>query len=673
MSENTGIPTLSPSKITAWLECEHYLTLKNRQNRPKAAREDELALDPKEDSAKGDNTSELTFPSPPENYAELLIEKGIYHEEECLKKYKEEYGDLVLEVSEKGQGESFEAWVERVGNPLENNKYQVIFQMPFIHDGIHGVADFIEKKQYDGKTVYEPVDSKLTRSGAKQGHLLQLLFYAEAIEAIYEERPREVHVLLGSGKRESYRVSDYWWYWQRLRKQLKRVLEPESILVTKPEKCSYCPFCEFNKDCYSQWRREDSLIFLKDGNKSYREALSEVGVDTLTGLALLPQEFIEGLLVENMEEGDEVTEEEVMEAVRIFSDDDIEADFETAIEKWETNSERNAESLVKKWSRESPDISVDSLVKLWRQARLQKIAEQTENIRIHSFSEREMAEKMKAKEEGWKRGACLLHLPELNDHDIYLDFEGHPFWQIEHGLIFLFGYLQKREGEWEYVAVWAHDKEEEKEKATELVDFFYDRFKNNPDMHVYHYNHTERVLLADLLNSDDDPMSSILSVFGHAIGQSPADMHHLNELVDAGVFVDLLAVVRNSLQTGNESFSLKEMEKLAGFKRKGKIERGAGAVVDYERYANADLYGIHKDEKLELLNGIAQYNKDDVEATYEVHKWLLKVRDNNPDLPNETLPIPEEDNKSSAAGDVEKIAELQEQIVEKIRGERNGN
>ena len=112
----------------------------------------------------------------------------------------------------------------------------------------------------------------------------------------------------------------------------------------------------------------------------------------MTGLALLPQEFIEGLLVENMEQGDEVTEEEVLEAVRIFSDDDIEIDFETAIEKWETNSERNAESLVKKWSRESPDISVDSLVKLWRQARLQKIAEQTENIRIHSFSEREMAE-----------------------------------------------------------------------------------------------------------------------------------------------------------------------------------------------------------------------------------------------------------------------------------------
>ena len=130
MSENAAIPTLSPSKITAWLECEHYLTLKNRQNRSKAVREDELVSDQREDSAKGDDTSDMTFPSPPENYAELLIAKGLYHEEECLKKYKEEYGDLVLEVSEKEQGESFEMWVERVGNPLEDNKYQVIFQMP---------------------------------------------------------------------------------------------------------------------------------------------------------------------------------------------------------------------------------------------------------------------------------------------------------------------------------------------------------------------------------------------------------------------------------------------------------------------------------------------------------------------------------------------------------------
>ena len=89
MPQNAGIPTLSPSKITAWLECEHYLTLKNRQNRPKA---DEPVSEQREDSAQDDNT-EATFPAPPENFAELLIAKGIYHEKECLKRYKEEHGD----------------------------------------------------------------------------------------------------------------------------------------------------------------------------------------------------------------------------------------------------------------------------------------------------------------------------------------------------------------------------------------------------------------------------------------------------------------------------------------------------------------------------------------------------------------------------------------------------
>ena len=667
MSETTDIPKLSPSKITAWLECEHYLTLKNRQNRPKA---DEPVSEQREDSAQNDNT-ETTFPAPPKNFSEMLIEKGNFHERECLKRYKEEYGDSVLEVSDKEEGESFKAWVERVGNPLESNNYQVIFQMPFIHDGIHGVADFLERKDYEGKIVYEPVDSKLTRTGAKQGHLLQLLFYAEAIEAICGERPREVHVLLGSGERETFLVSDYWWYWQRLREQLKRVLESELIPATKPEKCSYCSFCEFYNDCNEQWRREDSLIFLKDGNKSYREALSEVGIDTLTGLALLPPKYLEELLRENMEEGDEKTEEEVLEAVRSFLNDAIEADFESAIQKWENNPDCDRVVLLEEWTKKPPDINVDQLVKLWRQARLQKIKEQIDETHVHYFSKRTMAEKMEEKEGGWKRGECLLHLPELNDHDIYLDFEGHPFWQIEHGLIFLFGYLEKREGEWRYEAIWAHDKDEEKEKATELVNFFHERFKSNPGMHVYHYNHTERVVLADLLDSDDDPMSSILNVFGSALGQSPADMHHLNELIEAGAFVDLLAIVRNSLQAGTESFSLKVMEKLAGFKRREDIEGGDDAVLEYELYVNADLYGIEKDE--ERLNGIAEYNEDDVEATYELHKWLLQKRNDDPNLPDETLPIPEEDFERSKTDDIEAIERLQGQIVKKIRGERNGN
>ena len=97
----------------------------------------------------------------------------------------------------------------------------------------------------------------------------------------------------------------------------------------------------------------------------------------------------------------------------------------------------------------------------------------------------------------------------MSDHDIYLDFEGHPFWSIEEGLIFLFGFIEKKDGEWKYVAYWAHDKAEEKKQAGAIIDYFFEKFQKYPQMRIYHYNHTERSLLADI-TQEADSMSSIL-------------------------------------------------------------------------------------------------------------------------------------------------------------------
>ena len=111
--------------------------------------------------------------------------------------------------------------------------------------------------------------------------------------------------------------------------------------------------------------------------------------------------------------------------------------------------------------------------------------------------------------EGWKRDQCILYLPETTEHDIYLDFEGHPFWEIEEGLIFLFGFIEK-EGEWEVCCAWAHDKASKEERqATALIDYFYKKFQEHPETRIYHYNHTERALLSDI-TEETDSMSNIL-------------------------------------------------------------------------------------------------------------------------------------------------------------------
>ena len=151
---------LTPSKITAFLDCEHFLTLQHRLE-------------------AGQVEARATFGS----MAQMLMAKGLTHERACLEYYRN-LGLSVYEVPNKEKHEGFSDWVRRVGNPMAD-RHDVIYQMPFANDGIRGVADFLLRMEgADGTAHYEPVDAKLTREEAKPGHVLQLCFYADAIEAL---------------------------------------------------------------------------------------------------------------------------------------------------------------------------------------------------------------------------------------------------------------------------------------------------------------------------------------------------------------------------------------------------------------------------------------------------------------------------------------------------------
>ena len=97
--------------------------------------------------------------------------------------------------------------------------------MPFVHDGMRGIADFLEQvEDEDGRVTYEPVDAKLARVEAKPGHVLQLSFYADAIEAALGVLPEQLHVWLGSGQRETVRTREVRAYWHRLRDRLSEAM-----------------------------------------------------------------------------------------------------------------------------------------------------------------------------------------------------------------------------------------------------------------------------------------------------------------------------------------------------------------------------------------------------------------------------------------------------------------
>ncbi len=501
---------LTPSKITAWLDCAHYLTLRHKVD------DGTLTLDRSQ------------FGS----FAQLLVDKGLDHEAECLAEYRHQ-GRSVLEVPERRRGEPFAAWIDRIGDPLASGR-DVIYQMPFMHGGVRGIADFLVRAEHaeSGFGLYEPVDAKLARSEGKPGHVLQLCFYADALEAATGSPPKFIHLWLGSGRIQSLPVKEFRPYWNRLRTLLAAVIDDEQgDGETYPEPCAHCEFCEFHDTCTTDWRESDSLTFVAGIRGVDRVGLESSGVETLAQLA------VRGRPVEGLQP----------ERLRRLVD----------------------QASLQVQTRLDPEVPPP--------------------YRMIEPSEDPV----------WGRGFELM--PEPDGGDMFLDFEGDPFWHADIGLFFLFGLIVRDDaGIWEFKAFWAHDPAEEAAATGQLIDFIAARRNAFPDMHVYHYNHTERSSL-ERLTAD------------HGVGEAV-----LANLVETGLFVDLYPIVRNSIQAGTESYGLKDLERVTGYVRGHDIDQGSGAVVEYERFMS--------DHDPERLRRIAAYNEDDVRSTLTLRDWLVGRR-----------------------------------------------
>ncbi len=302
---------------------------------------------------------------------------------------------------------------------------------------------------------------------AKPGHVLQLCFYAEAIEASTGVLPEWVHIELGSGRSEAVRVADVLPYWRRLRGQLAKLLTEGVEADTRPKPCDHCQFCEFELVCEAAWRAADSLVHVAGVRAADRLTLQQDRVTTIAALAEL--------------------------------------------------------------DREVAGIDPARRVTLVRQARLQVQARNAPDDKppfelLAAPSDADHAPLVDDLDAPDPIGFAALPAPD--DGDVFLDFEGHPFWHADAELFFLFGLIERSPaGEWEFTAFWAHDKAEEAVATKALVDHLAARRAQFPDMHVYHYNHTERSSLERLVKE-------------HGVAELA-----LEQLITTGLFVDLLPIV----------------------------------------------------------------------------------------------------------------------------------
>jgi predicted RecB family nuclease len=196
------------------------------------------------------------------------------------------------------------------------------------------------------------------------------------------------------------------------------------------------------------------------------------------------------------------------------------------------------------------------------------------------------------------RGGLAL-LPQPDRGDIYFDMEGDPYYAPDTGLEYLFGaYLPLEDT---YVPFWATSAAREKGAMTEFLDFVTERRARYPHLHVYHYANYEKAAL------------------GRLTMRYATRREELDELLRAGVFVDLFTVVRQGIRVSAESYSIKKLEAFYGFKRKAAVARGDDSIVAFEEYLD------NGDES--ILADIQEYNDEDCRSTWELHKWLMERRD----------------------------------------------
>jgi predicted RecB family nuclease len=198
-----------------------------------------------------------------------------------------------------------------------------------------------------------------------------------------------------------------------------------------------------------------------------------------------------------------------------------------------------------------------------------------------------------------ERGLARLPVPSAGD--VFLDFEGDPFVDGG-GLEYLFGWCDT---EGRYAHRWALTHADERAAFEWLVDALVERAERYPDFHAYHFAPYEPAALRRLMGR-------------HATRESDVD-----RLLRAERFVDLYAVVRQSLRASVERYSIKDLEAFYGYRRD--IDLRAASVRRHAVERALELGGAAAIPQ-STLAAVRDYNRDDCRSALALRDWLESLR-----------------------------------------------
>ena len=246
-----------------------------------------------------------------------------------------------------------------------------------------------------------------------------------------------------------------------------------------------------------------------------------------------------------------------------------------------------------------PKLASESLEKLAAQAKLQhqtRDARKTNSEALPSF---ELLPHIGTNGES----LGLAALPPDHPADVFFDMEGYPL--HPGGLEYLFGVCTRHDAPYEFKDWWAHNRDQEKLALEGFIDWVFKRWKENPGMHIYHYAAYEVSAVRGLSTRHDTRQEEV------------------DDLLRNDVFVDLYKIVRKGLRIGEDSYSIKKVERLYRPKRATDVTTAVDSIVQYARWVESGQ--SRKWDESGILKGIRDYNEDDCKSTAELLVWMREV------------------------------------------------
>lgn len=202
-----------------------------------------------------------------------------------------------------------------------------------------------------------------------------------------------------------------------------------------------------------------------------------------------------------------------------------------------------------------------------------------------------------------EEGKGLAVLPTPSPADLFLDLEANPY-VFDDGLEYLIGMATlpaKSGGEPIYESLWALTRSEEKKAFEAFIAKVMEQWRKNPEMHIYHYAPYEPTAIKRL------------------VGRHGTCVDEVDELLRAGVLVDLYRAVRQGIRASVESYSIKRLEPLYGFARAVPLRDANLALQSFE---TAMALGDGQGEIGDLLKTVEGYNRDDCISALRLRDWL---------------------------------------------------